>query len=811
MARSARSRKAPRNAGKSTPKPRRPWWRRWWLALLVLPAIVLAAFGLLAFYVVFSSVPLPDDLEAISSVVYDVDGEEVGGLASEVGREDVDLADLPEHVPQAVLAAEDRDFYEHRGISVTGIARALFTNVRSGSIQGGGSTITQQYLKYTALTPEQTYRRKVEEAALAIKMEQEFEKDEILSFYLNTAYWGRGNSGIGAASLTYFGIPASELDVNQAATLAGLLPAPEIYDPLENPERADGRRRYVLEGMLTEGYLTQAEHDALVADGLPEVSDLASLDRGANAYYIEAVRRELSARPEFAQGELFRGLRIHTELDQRLQSAAQDTVTNAVAEGPTDTGAIVTIDPATGGVRALVGGPDIVEQQFNTASRAVRQPGSTFKAFTLEAFIAGGYAPESRYPAPAELELDDAEEPIRNYGGSSFGEQTVRQATASSTNTVFVQMQEEVGRERVIDAAGRAGLPLEKDDEVIPTERTTGDTMRPFAGLTLGQDLFSPLEMTAAYATYAGEGMAHTPRLVARVEDRDGRVLYEPDAEGATTVDVEVARTVTDVLREVVTSGSGTAAALDDRPVAGKTGTTNDSRDTWFVGYVPQLTTSVWLGNLDNSPIEAENATGGGLAAPVWREYMTLAVEGLEPLDFTPPGDLDLEIVNEEPEACPEGYAFADPPSSADEDGFFPDVLEDIIDDQGRPCVEIKPQLEQCPAGYAFADPPTGPDEFGRTPDVIEDIVDFQGRPCVEQLEDPEPEDDGEDDNGDDDGDGDDGDDGGDDGDDGDGDGDGGDDGDGDDGDDGGDDGDGDGDDDGDDGEGDAGGVQADA
>ncbi len=737
---SSRSQPAARGRARSSSASSRPKRRRWWLVLLVLPVVMLAAVGLLLFYVVFSTVPLPSDIAAVSSVVFDRDGQEVGGIASEVAREDIALADLPPHVSQAVLAAEDRSFYEHRGISVTGIARALFTNVRSGSIQGGGSTITQQYLKYTALTPEQTYRRKVEEAALAIKLEREYSKDEILTFYLNTAYWGRGTSGIEAASRTYFEVPARELDVNQAATLAGLLPAPEAYDPLEHPDRAETRRRYVLDGMRSEGYITESDHERLVAAGLPEVTDLSTLDRGPNAYYLDAVRRELAARPEFAQGELFRGLRVHTQLDQRLQQAAQETLTAAVNDGPTDTGAIVTVDPAGGGVLAMVGGPDILEQQFNTAIRAVRQPGSTFKTFTLEGFFEQGYSPDSRFPAPPELEIDDAQQPIRNFGGSSFGEQTVRQATASSTNTVFVQMQEAIGRESVIDAARRAGLPRSKDDEIFPTERGAGETMRPLAGLTLGQDVFSPLELTSAYATYAAEGVHTTPHLITRVEGPEGQVLYEPEVRQSQDVDTEVSRLVTDVLRGVVTGGSGGAAALDDRPVAGKTGTTNDARDVWFVGYVPQLATTVWLGNLDNSPIEAESATGGGLAAPVWSSYMARAVDGLEVVDFTPPGELDLEALNEEPEACPDGYAFAEPPGAADEDGFFPDVLTDLTDDQGLPCVEVKPELDPCPEGYAFADRPEGPDEFGRTPQVLDDVTDFQGRPCVEVLGEPEPE-----------------------------------------------------------------------
>ena len=736
MANRSRSSRAARQAD-APYTARRRRRKRWLLALLVIPALLAALAGVLVFYLVFASVPLPDDIAARPSVVYDVYGEEVGDLAAEAGYEEVAFDALPDHVTEAVITAEDRSFYEHRGVSLTGIARALFTNVRAGEIRGGGSTITQQYIKNVALSPEQSYRRKVREAALAIKLEQAYDKDEILGFYLDTAYWGRGTTGIGAAARAYFGVDASELDVNQSATLAGILPAPESYDPAEHPERAETRRRYVLDGMLEEGYLDAEEHETLVAAGLPEVSEPGGVDPGPNAYYVEAVRRQLAATGAFEPGELLRGLRVHTALDPRLQAAAQDTLREAVAEGPTDTGAIVSVDPDTGGVRALVGGPDYAAQPFNTALRSVRQPGSTFKAFTLQAFLEQGGSLSTGFPAPAQVEVDGANQPIRNYAGVSYGEQSVRQATATSSNTVYVQMQEETGRDAVIEAATRAGLPERKDEEVFPTEREPGETLQPLAGLTLGQDLFSPLEMAAAYATFAGEGVVHTPHLVRRVEDMDGRVVYEPEVVSRPDVELEVARTVTEALVGVVAQGSGTAAALEDRPAAGKTGTTNDARDVWFVGYVPQLATALWLGNLDNSPIEAGDATGGGLAAPWWQQYMNTAVEGFDVEEFVPPEGDEEVVVDDEPRSCPDGYRFAAPPAAVDEDGFYPDVLTEIVNEDGLPCVQVKPELEPCPEGYAYAEPPEGPDESGRLPDVIDDRNDFQGRPCVEILREP--------------------------------------------------------------------------
>ncbi len=707
--------------------------------MLLVPATILGAGGLLAFYLIFSAIPLPDDIASDASVVYDHTGTPVGSLAEERSRMDLQLDELPDHLIEAVLAAEDRRFYEHRGISFTGILRAVFTNVRAGTVRQGGSTITQQYIKNALLEPDQTYARKVEEAALAIKLEQAYDKDTILTFYLNTIYWGRGAYGIEAASRTYFGIPATDLSVNQAATLAGIIAAPEAYDPAEQPERADNRRRYVIGGMVETQALDAAQAARLTAAGLPEVTPRAGLDRGPNAYYLDAVRRELSQVVAFEDGRLFRGLRIYTGLDVAMQQAAQVTLRDAIADGPSDTGAIVSIDPFTGEVRALVGGPDGTTQPLNTALRSMRQAGSTFKTFALQAFLEAGYSAQSVFPAPSELTVGDAT--IRNYGGSSSFAQTVAEATARSTNTVYVQMQETVGRELVIDAARRSGLPLTKRDEVFRTDRGDGDTMRPFAGLTLGQDVFSPLELTAAYATYAADGFAMTPRIVVRVEDAQGRVVYEPTVSDEQTVSVNVARQVTGLLQQAVTGGTGRAARLADRPVAGKTGTTNDARDVWFVGYVPQLVTGVWLGNLDNSPLGG-NATGGGLAAPVWATYMSEAVTDL-PVESFARGQDSGTVIGGLTE-CPDGYRFVSPDDVGDSD----EVLDGYVNADGEVCAKQPPA--ECPDGYTFMSEPDG--GFTTDMEVLDEPVDDDGRVCVRLREAPPeaPDDNGEDDDDDD-------------------------------------------------------------
>lgn len=708
--------------------------RRWLWSLLIIPSMIVGAGGLLAFYLIFSAIPLPDDVASDASVVYDHTGSPVGSLAEERSRMDLQLDELPEHAVAAVLAAEDRRFFEHRGISATGIMRALFTNVRAGSVQQGGSTITQQYIKNALLKPDQSYARKVEEAALAIKLEQRHDKETILTFYLNTIYWGRGAYGIEAAARTYFGVPAGELSVNQAATLAGIIAAPEAYDPAEQPERADTRRRYVVAGMLETGALDNIAAEQLLAAGLPDVTQRSGLDRGPNAYYLDAVRRELSAVSTFDDGRLFRGLRIFTGLDPAMQSAAQQTLRDAITDGPSDTGAIVSIDPHSGEVRALVGGPDSTAQPLNTALRSMRQAGSTFKTFALQAFLEAGYSPDSMFHAPGSLEVGD--QTVRNYGGSASFAQTVSDATARSTNTVYIQMQELTGRELVIDAARRAGLPLTKRDEVFPTDRSDGDTMRPFAGLSLGQDVFSPLEITAAYTTYAADGFQMTPRLVVRVEDAQGRVLYAPEVRDEQTVTSDVARNVTALLQRTVSSGTGRAAALEGRPVAGKTGTTNDARDVWFVGYVPQLVTGVWLGNLDNSPLEG-SATGGGLAAPVWATYMRDAVANFDVESFPRAGSSGTTIgrLTE----CPDGYTFVaqDAPELDDENT---DVLAGHLNADGAICAQLPPP--ECPDGFTFMAVPEG--GFDPNMTVLDEPVDADGRVCVQPAESEPDDDDGD-------------------------------------------------------------------
>jgi penicillin-binding protein 1A len=350
--------------------PRR-WRRR--LALLSVPGVLVSALLLLVGSYLFAAIPLPDDIAASATRVLDRHGEEVGTLSPQATRQDVALDALPDHVPQAVLAAEDRGFFEHPGISYRGTARALVRNLIARDVEEGGSTITQQYIKNAALSPEQTFRRKANEAILAVKLEQRYEKEEILSFYLNTIYWGRGAYGIEAAAQTYFGVSATELDVNQAATLAGIIRAPERLDPADDPGAADIRRRYTLDGMARVGWLDRDEASTLSDAGLPEVADRTTVEYGPYAYYLDAVRRQLAA--ELGDEIVFRGLTVVTELDASMQRTAQRAVAERLADLPEHlaeqpvSGALASVDPEDGGAGSIQG----AEQAAHDDRRRARQ------------------------------------------------------------------------------------------------------------------------------------------------------------------------------------------------------------------------------------------------------------------------------------------------------------------------------------------------------------------------------------------------------------------------------------------------------
>lgn len=580
----------------------------------VVAMAVTTAVGMLVLYD-YSEASVPTrGASAIASptVLLDVSGKEIGKLDPNVVGTEVATADLPQHVVRAVLAAEDRRFYSHGGYSTTAILRAASANVTSGSVQQGASTITQQYVDLTTTGSGETIREKLREVVAAVKVDRALGKDEILGRYLNLVPFGRDVSGVDAAAKTYFGVAAVKLDVNQAATLAGMIAAPSAYDPGRHPEAARTRRDVVLRAMGEQGWLPPARVEELVAAPLPEVTgEKPGTSDGPAAYFVDAVRRELEARlPE--DRDLGRGLVVQTTVDMRMQELAHQTLRTHVG-GTGATGSIVSVDPATGEVRALVGGPSFAEQRYNTALQARRQAGSAFKPFTLAAFVEDGYDPTaSRYDAPAEMPFPERDDPVGNFGDRGYGQATVRGATVKSINTVYAQLVRDIGPRKVAEVARAMGIRSELPEQ---------------PSLALGAGSVQPLEMASAYATLAARGTARTPTVVREVRDIDGEVIHSADVEEQQAIDEQTAGVVTDVLADVVERGTGTAAQIG-RPVAGKTGTTTDSRDAWFVGFAPQLATSVWVGRLDNAPMP--DATGGGTAAPIWSDYMQQALAPME-------------------------------------------------------------------------------------------------------------------------------------------------------------------------------------
>lgn len=569
------------------------------------------------------------------TVVMDTHGERLAKLdPGAIGRQ-VRSADLPEHVVQAVLAAEDRDFRGHGGIDLSSTVRAAFANLRSGTVEQGASTITQQYVDLTTEGAGRTVQDKLTEAAVAMRVDDELTKEQILDRYLNIVPFGRDAVGLDAASRVYFRVPATELNVNQAATLAGMIAAPSAFDPERNPEGATRRRDVVLSAMAELGWLEPARAERVQASPLPEVSTEPLVQYDDAAYVVDAVRRTLE---EQLDVDPSRGLVVHTTISKRVQQLAQEAVRSHVGEQE-HTAALVSVDPATGAVLALVGGSDFASQNFNAAIQARRQPGSAFKPMTLAALVEAGYAPDaSRFDAPAELDVPSANNEtvqVANFGNRGYGEMTVRDATQNSVNTVYMQMVDVVGPQKVVDLAHRLGVRSE---------------LPPFPSIALGTGAVSPYEMASAYATLAAGGVHRTPRVVSRVETIGGEVLYEAAVEEERAVPEQVAGVVTDVLADVVAGGTGTAAQLGPHPAAGKTGTTNDGRDAWFAGYTSQIATVVWVGRPDNAPMG--DVTGGALAAPLWQTFMTGVMDpfepaplpvagqdGLRPLDRTTGGD----------------------------------------------------------------------------------------------------------------------------------------------------------------------------
>ena len=541
--------------------------------------------------------------------------------------EAVTLAELPSYLPQAVLAMEDRRFYEHEGIDPKGLLRAVYTNIVEWDLVQGGSTITQQLAKNVFLTHDRTIRRKGQELMLALWLERHFTKDEILALYLNRIYFGAGTYGVEAASQRYFGKSARDVSTYEAAMLAGMIRAPSRYNPLSNRALAEERARVVLDAMVRAGYMSDGEAKA-VAEGTIGGAP-GNVARPAGQYFADWVMDQL---PDYV-GLTDTDLVVQTTLDPGLQALAEEKVATLIAEeGPAagvSQGALISMTP-DGAVRALVGGARYAESQFNRATQALRQPGSAFKPFVYLAAFEAGFTPDSMmFDGPISI---DGWQPA-NYDGKYYGDVTLREAMARSLNSVAAQLVGRVGSQQVVEVARRLGI---------------ASAMMATPSIALGTSEVTLLELTGAYATFVNYGHVVLPRGIERVSDGEGNVIYERGGEGAGAVvaPLQVVQ-MQDVLQAGVGWGTGRAADIG-RPQGGKTGTANDYRDAWYVGFTAELVTGIWLGNDDNTPMT--DVTGGRLPAQLWASFMKPAVANEAPQPLPRPTASEPQIVAVEPE-----------------------------------------------------------------------------------------------------------------------------------------------------------------
>ena len=594
-----------------------------WGVLLALWALILGG-GAIGYFVL--TLPPTNELSMAerkpSVTLLGADGTLIATYGDLFG-EPLKLKDMPPYLPEAVIATEDRRFYHHWGVDPIGLLRALYADIRAGHVVQGGSTITQQLAKNLFLTPDRTLKRKIQEALLAVWLEHKFTKDQLLEIYLNRVYLGAGTYGVDAAAHRYFDKSARQVTLYEAAVIAGLLKAPSRFSPAHDPGQAEKRTEQVLANMVDAGYLSAAQ--AQSAEKQKAQLALAGRIRPGNRYFADWAYELANSYVE-ADG---RDLVVTTTLDPRMQAAAEAAIAQTLdkdgAKDKVSQGALVAMSP-DGAVRAMVGGRDYAESQFNRATQALRQPGSAFKPFVYLAALEQGMTPDDRFmDAPIRI----GNWAPRNYENKYRGEVTAAEALAESINTVAAQVIERAGVDNVIAAAHRLGITSELNRD---------------ASLALGTSEVTLLDLTSAYCAFAGNGRAALPYGITEIRDRDGHVLYKRQGDGgAQVIDPRILGEMDQMLAGVIAHGTGRAAQLD-RPAAGKTGTTQDFHDAWFMGFTADLVAGVWLGNDDNAPMN--HVTGGSLPAKTWHVFMAQATQGMpvRPLPAAPEQGLGTQV-----------------------------------------------------------------------------------------------------------------------------------------------------------------------
>jgi membrane peptidoglycan carboxypeptidase len=609
-----------------------PSWRQL-LSLAVLGVFaVVASFAIL---VARTEVPAPNEVAtAQTTIVYWSDGKTELGRLGDANRISVSLDQVPLATQHAVLAAEDRNFYDEGGFSPSGIGRAVWNNVSGGDLQGG-STITQQYAKNAFLTQDRTISRKLHELVLAVKLDTSVSKDQILGDYLNTIYFGRGAYGIETASQQYFGRSVGSLTLAQSAALAAIIRSPGGYAPETDLAKLKGRWTYVLDGMVSQGWITPAQK---ASAKFPTFVKKKPVNRfgGTNGYLLDSVRQALIAQG-ISEDELNRGgYRVVSTFDRKAQDAA---VAAVEAKAPTRGSkglriGLVAVRPGTGEVVAMYGGADFVTSPLNNATQASGQAGSTFKPFALAAGVEKGISLDSMWNGNSGITIDGYK--VNNYGNESWGQISLLTGTEKSVNSVYVGLSQQTGYQAVVDSAERAGIPSDTP------------ALLPVRSVALGVASPHVIDVATAYATFAAQGQKVSPTVLKEVRGGNGGLLFSLDPSPEQVFSSDVANTVNFALQKVVTNGTGTAALALGRPAAGKTGTTNDNKSAWFVGYTPQLVAAVMLvkDGPNGLPVTMRGVgglstvTGGSFPARIWTAFMKAALKGEAVEQFTSPSTM---------------------------------------------------------------------------------------------------------------------------------------------------------------------------
>lgn len=556
-----------------------------------------------------------DIVPPASSQIYDIHGNEIANIHAAENRRPIGINEIPKNLQNAFIAVEDNRFYDHIGIDPRGIVRAIWANIRGRTVTEGGSTITQQLAKNAYLTQDRTLKRKVQEVFLALQLERQYTKQEILELYMNQIYFGQGAYGVQAAARTYFGKDAKDLTLNECAMLAGIPKSPNYYSPVNNMDAATERKAVVLDQMVKYGYISDSEAAAAKKEPLHIAKNTNDGGKSAS-YFVDYVLQQLAEK--YGDDAIYKdGLKIYTTIDMDMQAAAETAMKNLPtyftdANGIVQPqGALVAIDPHTGYIKAMVGGRGT--DQFNRATQAVRQPGSAFKPFVFAAALENKYTPESIIE-DKPLKVGSWEP--QNYSRNFSGKVRLRDVVRWSLNVPTVRIAQDIGIDKAIFYAQEMGIST----FVLDGATNDRNLATALGGMTRG---VTPLELTSAYGTFANRGIHVKPVAILRVVSRTGKVLEEAERKEKSVMSADNAAALTAMLEDVIRRGTGTRANIG-RPAAGKTGTTSDYHDAWFVGYIPDLVAGVWIGN--DSVSDLHGMSGGMTPAVIWQAFMQKAL-----------------------------------------------------------------------------------------------------------------------------------------------------------------------------------------